>query len=198
MVYIKDFFAGMGAKEIIAQAIGFVAMVLLVYSFQKNTRKGILTLQLASESLWVVHYFMIGAYTGMALNLVGVARCYVYANRETKKWADKAFIPMLFFIISIATGVLTWDGTASVLPMAAVCITSFVLWSKKPKIIRLFSAPGCACWLVFNFLSGSYPGVLTEIFNLVSISAGIIRYDIRKKEMQPPELKPVCKAENRT
>lgn len=187
--YIKNFLSGMSTKEIIAQSIGFVAMAILVASFQQKSRKTILLFQLVSEALWVLHYALIGAYPGMALNGLGVVRCYVYANRETKKWANKEFIPYLFFILAVLTGILSWEGAKSLLPMAAVCITSFVLWSKNPKIIRIFSYPGCACWLVFNFISGSYPGVATEIFNLCSITVGIIRFDLGGKRKRQPEPK---------
>ena len=196
MDFIKNFSSGTGLKEIVAQIIGFVAMAIFVFSFQQKTRKGILMLQMISEAFWVLHYGMIGAYTGMALNMLGVIRCYVYASRETKKWADKDFIPVIFFLLSIATGVITWGGPASLLPMSAVCITSFVLWSNKPNIIRYFSYPGCACWLVFNFISGSYAGVLTEMFNLGSITVGIFRFDIRKNKKQPSAEMAAASADN--
>ena len=192
--FIKDFFAGMGAKEIIAQIIGFIAMAIIVASFQQKTRKGILLYQLTAEVFWVLHYGMIGAYTGMALNILGVIRCYVYASRETKKWADKEYIPAIFFILSVATGIVSWKNAASLLPMAAVCITSFVLWSKKANIVRIYSYPGCVCWLIFNFISGSYAGVMTELFNLTSITVGILRLDIGKNKKLPAE--PAAAADN--
>ena len=185
MDFVKGFPAGTGTKEIIAQVIGFVAMTIFVFSFQQKTRKGILMLQLVSEIFWVLHYGLIGAYTGMALNILGVVRCYVYASRETKKWADKKYIPALFFAASIVTGILSWESAASLLPMAAVCMTSFVLWSKKADVVRALSYPGCVCWLIFNFISGSYAGVLTELFNLGSITVGILRFDIGKNKKQP-------------
>ena len=185
MDFIKGFSAGTGTKEIVAQVIGFVAMTIFVFSFQQKTRKGILLVQLIAEIFWVMHYGMIGAYTGMALNMLGVVRCYVYANRETKKWADKPFIPAVFFFLAIATGIVSWESAASLLPMAAVCITSFVLWFKKPGVVRALSYPGCICWLIFNFISGSYAGVLTELFNIGSITVGILRFDIGKNKKQP-------------
>lgn len=136
--------------------------------------------QLVAEVFWVLHYGLLGAYTGMALNMLGVLRCYVYANRDTKKWASNEAIPFIFFALAIVTGILTWKNASSLLPMAAVAITSFVLWSKKANIIRYFSYPGCICWLIFNVISGSYAGTMTELFNLGSITVGIIRYDIGK------------------
>jgi hypothetical protein len=178
----------MGARGIAAQAVGFVAMALLVSSFQMKTRRGILKVQLVSECFWVLHYFLLGAYTGMALNVVAAARCYVYGQRETKKWADKNFVPVVFFIFAVFTCAFTWSGPVSLLPTASICLNSFVLWSKKPRFIRFFSAPGCACWLVFNYLSGSYAGVLTEILDLVSIAAAILRYDVLKRGKKAGEL----------
>ncbi len=162
-------------------------MTLIVLSFQQKTRKGILMMQLIAEAFWVLHFGLIGAYTGMALNILGVVRCYVYANRETKKWANSETIPYIFFTLSIITGILSWTNAYSLLPMAAVCITSFVLWSKKAHIIRYFSYPGCICWLIFNIASGSYAGIVTELFNISSVTVGIIRFDIRKNRMRNME-----------
>ena len=187
MDFLKGFFAQAGAKEIIAQVVGFVAMTILVASFQQKSRKGILMFQLVVEVFWVLHYGLLGAYTGMALNMLGVIRCYVYANRETKKWASSEAIPFIFFALAIVTGVLSWKDASSLLPMAAVAITSFVLWSHKARIIRYFSYPGCICWLIFNVINGSYAGVMTELFNIGSITVGIIRYDIGKNAVQNTE-----------
>lgn len=187
MDFLRGFSAGAGATEIFAQMIGFVAMMLIVLSFQQKSRKGILMMQLIAETFWVLHFGLIGAYTGMALNMLGVVRCYVYANRETKKWANSEAIPYIFFALSIVVGILSWKNMYSLLPMAAVCITSFVLWSNKAHIIRYFSYPGCICWLIFNIASGSYAGIATEVFNLSSITIGIIRLDIGKKKPEPTE-----------
>lgn len=187
MNFTKEFFMAMDAQEIAAQAVGFVAMLLLIVSYQQKTRKGILSVQLIAALLWFCHYGLIGAYTGMALNILGALRCFVYANREIKKWASHAAVPFIFFTLAVVTAGVTWSGPASLLPMAAICITSFVLWSKNPGVIRAFSYPGSVCWLIFNVLSGSYPGVATEIFTLVSITVGILRFDIGKKKKQPIE-----------
>ncbi len=187
MIFIKEFLVGTGSKGIVAQIIGFVAMTLIVLSFQQKSRKGILIMQLVAEIFWVLHFGLIGAYTGMALNMLGVVRCYVYANRETKKWANSEAIPYIFFALSIVVGILSWKNMYSLLPMAAVCITSFVLWSNKAHIIRYFSYPGCICWLIFNMVSGSYAGIATEVFNLSSITVGIIRFDIGKKKPEPTQ-----------
>ena len=175
----------MDAGDIAAQLVGFVAMALLVSSFQMKTRAGILKVQLVSESLWVLHYFLLGAYTGMALNVVAAVRCYVYGRRGIKKWADSNYIPVMFFTVAVLTCIFTWSGPISLLPTASICLNSFVQWSKKPRIIRIFSIPGCACWLVFNYLSGSYAGVLTEILDLISIATAIVRYDVLKKGTNP-------------
>lgn len=190
---VKEFFSGLGARDIAAQLVGFVAMALLVSSFQMKTRTGILKVQLVSESLWVLHYFLLGAYTGMALNVVAAVRCYVYGQRETKKWADKDIVPVVFFIIAVLTCVFSWSGPVSLLPTASICINTFVLWSKKPRFIRIFSIPGCVCWLIFNYISGSYAGVLTEILDLVSIATAILRYDVLKKSKKFGDVPAVIK-----
>jgi hypothetical protein len=56
------------------------------------------------------------------------------------------------------------------------------VWQKNPRMIRLLSLLSPPLWLIYNVLSGSYPGILSEIFLLTSTLIGIYRFDIRKKK----------------
>lgn len=188
MKFFSAFLIQHGPVETAAQVIGFFAMTLLVASFQQKTRTRILGVQMVSGTLWTLHYALLGAYTGMALNFVGVVRCFVYANRKDGNRLDKNYVPVVFLVISIATGLLAWTSPASLLPMASLSLTSFTYWSKNPTVLRVTSYPNCICWLIFNILSGSYAGVATEVFNLVSVTVGILRHDVFKKEKKPVAL----------
>lgn len=188
MNFISAFITEHGPVETAAQVIGFVAMTLLVASFQQKTRNRILGVQMVSGTLWTVHYALLGAYTGMALNFVGVVRCFVYANRKDGNRFDNNYIPGIFMVVSVAVGLLSWTGPASLLPMASLSFTSFAYWSKNPTVLRVLSYPNCICWLLFNIISGSYAGIATEVFNLISVTVGILRHDVFKKKVVPVPL----------
>lgn len=166
-------------KEIIGQIIGFIAMGIIVISYQQKSHKNILTFQMVSGLLFTVHYILLGAYTGAIMNLLGAFRSLVYANRG-KKWASSIIWPTVFSIGFVVSGIMTWDNVFSVFPLIAMLMSSIVLWIEQPKINRIFSLPTSTCWLIYNIKTLSYPGIITEIFVLTSIIIGIIRLDIKK------------------
>ncbi len=169
-------------KEIIGQIVGFIAMAIIVISYQQKTHKNILLFQMVSGLLFTVHFLLLGAYTGAIMNLLGALRSLVYSNRE-KKFTSSVIWPILFTIGFAVSGILTWDGWISVVPLIAMIMSSIVLWIENPKINRALSIPTSTCWLVYNIkiTEPSYAGIATEIFVLTSIIIGIIRLDIKKK-----------------
>ena len=167
-------------KENIGQIIGFVAMTIIVASYQQKSHKKILTLQMISGFLFTVHYLLLGAYTGAAMNLLGAFRSLVYSNRS-QKWASSVLWPIGFSVSFLISGILTWENTFSIFPLIAMLMSSVVHWIEKPKINRIFSLPTSTGWLIYNIKTLSYPGIITEIFVLTSIVIGIVRLDIKKK-----------------
>ena len=58
----------------IGQGIGIIGLLFAVISFQKNSSKGILLFQILASTAFILHFLLIGAYTGSALNFIGVVR----------------------------------------------------------------------------------------------------------------------------
>ena len=166
--------------KIIGQIIGFVAMAVIVFSYQQKSHKNILTFQMVSGLLFTVHFLLIGAYTGCVSNLIGALRSLIYAYRGKNKFTDFKLWPVIFSVVFTISGIMTWDNVFSVFPIVAMVVSSVVLWIDSPKINRAFSIPTSACWLVYNIPSGSISGVATEIFVLSSIVIGMIRLDRKK------------------
>lgn len=168
-------------KEIVGQIIGFIAMAIIVVSYQQKSHKNILTFQMVSGLLFTIHYLLLGAYTGAVMNLLGAFRSLIYSSRG-KKWASTILWPIVFSIAFLISGILTWDNSFSVFPLIAMLMSSVVLWIEQPRINRILSLPTSTCWLIYNIKTVSIPGIITEVFVLSSIVIGIIRLDIKKKD----------------
>ena len=180
MEFIKNYFTGKDATFIISQIIGFVAAAILLLSFQQRTHRRIVAMQACSGLLFAVRYFMIGAYEGMAGNIIGLIRSSVFLFRGKSKFVDSIACPIVFAILAAVSGIMTYTSPASLLPMAAMMISSFVMWNPKTQQLRALTVPTSLMWLVYNIISSSYSGTVTEIFNLLSIAIGLIRF--RKKD----------------
>ena len=179
MEFIKEYFSGKDTTFIISQVIGFIAAALLLLSFQQRTHRRIVIIQACSGFLFAVQYLMLGAYEGMIGNVVGFTRSIAYSFRGRSKAVDHIACPAIFAILAGIGGIATYSNLASLLPMTAMMITSFVNWSPKTQQLRALNMPTSAMWLIYNLICSSYSGTVTEILNLISISIGLIRF--RKK-----------------
>lgn len=167
--------------KIATNIIGFCGTIMMITMFQQNDRKRILIFQFMGTALFCIHFSMLASYTGAALNAIAAIRCIIYYNSEKKFFKSPVWL-YLFIAISIAAGIITWEGLPSILPTVAMVVGSVSVWVKKPRHIRILSLIPSPMWMTYNIISHSYPGMITEAFVMTSITISIIRYDILKKQ----------------
>lgn len=166
--------------NIFIQIIGIVAMLVSVFSFQMNDHKKIMAMQIMATTFFALHYFMLGAYTGMMLDIVATIRGVIFFFRKDRKWAASNIWIVVFMIAFMIAGITTWQGLFSLLFIIAMILNTYSFSCTKPFRVRstiLLSSPMI---LVYNILTGSLGGVINESFVIISSVVGIYRYDIRK------------------
>ena len=161
----------------IAQAIGIIALIIAILSFQQNTQKRIVTYQMVSSVFFAVHFFLLGAYAGAALNFIGIFRAMLFRQKE-KKWASNMVWLWLFSALFILAGVLSWKNIYSLLPILGMLLTTVGFWIENPRYVRIVTAPSSPLWFWYNLVNQSYPGMLTECFVFGSILIAAFRFDI--------------------
>ncbi len=166
--------------ESITQIVGFLGTALLFLSFQQKKRQGILLFQICAGAVFILHYILLGAYTGAALNFIGFTRSIVFYNSD-KKWAKSPAWLVLYIVISAVSSILTWNAWYSILPAIAMMLTTVSYWLENETKIRFVTFPSSPCWLVYNGLTGSVAGIVTECIVMSSLIIAIIRYDILKE-----------------
>lgn len=172
--------------NILIQGVGFGGAAFNFFSFQQNKRKRIIGFQIVAALLFIAHYLLLGflkspdAFTGAALNFIGLTRSIVFINSD-KKWAKSPFWLVFYIIVSAIAGILTWESWYSFLPPMAMILTTISYWMKNETKIRLITFPSSPCWLIFNIITHSVAGVVTECIVMTSLIIAIIRYDILKK-----------------
>lgn len=166
--------------NIITQIIGIAAMFFSVFSFQMNKHKHIMLMQILATFMFGMQYFLLGAYTGMAVDIVATVRGIIFYNRD-KKWAQSKLWIILFALMFVISGIFTWQGAESLFVITAMVLNTFSFSFTNPKLVRstiLLSSP---LMLIYNILTGSIGGVINEICVEISSVVGLLRYDIKKK-----------------
>lgn len=174
----------------IAQAFGILAMIMNVASYQAKKQKTVIIMQLFGSLFFTVNMLMLSATMGAILNIIGVARALVYSNKDKIKHIK------IFTYIFISLYVLSYVATFTVfgkeasafnlivefLPVVGMIATNIGFSLKSAADIRKVMLISSPMWLAYHGISLSLGGVLCEIFTLVSVFVGMLRYDIKKKQ----------------
>ena len=158
--------------------MGYLALIFVIISFQKNTRKTILAIMLTGLLLFVGHYSLLGAGTGALMNLIEAGVVFVAYKKETEKWAQNKYWPLFFICAFIITGWIVGKNIVDSLPIFAQIAGTIAVYQSRPRAIRFIMLIPRPLWFVYNFTVGSYAGMIAEIFILASVLVGIIRFDI--------------------
>ena len=174
----------MDAVHIISQILGILAFIMTVICYQFNTQKKILLMQLVCSLLFLANLILNGSYSGALMNVLGFCRCLVFYQRGKHKWADSPWVCVIFCVLAVVCGIVTYSSPVDILPAVGMIFTGISLYMTNPKLIRLFTLPSPPCWFVYHLTaSGSVNigGVLNEVFVTVSVIVAMIRYGDFKK-----------------
>lgn len=170
------------------QGIGIVGAILGVASFQRKTQQGIVLFQLSGNVMWTLHFLLLGAAAGGILNGIAILRGVVFYFRAERKWAASPVWYAVFIAMFTGAAIFSWwqgDGALALLPLGGMIFTTVSLALRDPFLVRVVSFGSSPCWLTYNIINFSIPGIATEIFAMTSIIVGVLRIDLprmRKKK----------------
>lgn len=173
---------------IIAQTVGFIGMFLSIISFQSKSYQKIIWIRVASEFVFALQYFLLGAYTGMATNLTSCVTNSIY--RERKKHGKSVLgFQIAFAILFAVIGIMSWHGPVSLLVIAAKILSTVANGSGNPKTLRTLNLIINPLWLIYDIIMFSLAGILSDAFTIISIIIAMVRLDRSKKkdELEPLE-----------
>lgn len=164
-----------------AQAIGIFGLIITFAIFQRSQRKEMLRFKMYAAVLYCIHFFLLGATTGAAMELIGGIRSYVFSKKNEAKWAQTKFWLFLFIALFMISGFFAWEGPHSILPIIGMIAGTCAFWLTNPKHIRLVSLIAPPLWLVYSIIVGSIPSIAFEVLMMSTVVIGIIRFDILGK-----------------
>lgn len=172
--------------NIIIQILGGLGILASIISFQCKKHNRILLFRTLNEFIFAIQYFLLGAYTGMMMNIVGCVRNTIFARKVARNKSTTvaaAVFSGCFFLF----GLLTYRGVESILIIVAKILSTFAYGNKNTTVVRGLILITSSGWLIYNYCVGSAAGMLCEAFTLLSIIAGIVRLDIASRPVKKEE-----------
>ena len=107
-------------QQIAAQVVGFIAMALCIGCFQCKSKNTLLAMQLAGNAVFILHYMMLGAFSGCAsLILLVLSNLMLLFRLQGRSWARGWGWRWIFSGLTVLVGLATWENLFSLLPCAA-------------------------------------------------------------------------------
>lgn len=166
------------------QGLGIIAIILGVISYQVKTQNKLLFLQTITAFVFIVHYFMIDAISGMALNIVGLSKNAFYWYKSDKGGAGRV-MPIIFASVTFFLGIFTaiqtktWYSVFLIIGLTVHVLCFAIPDAQKVRKSILFTSPMV---LIYNIFAFSIPGMVYESMATVSAAIGILRYhNLNKK-----------------
>lgn len=159
----------------IGQGLGIVGIVVGFLSMQMKTRDKLLLMHLGLTVCFVLHYGLIGAWSGMALNIISSIRNITYYFLGRKAPVKPGW-GVLFAVVMGAVGILSWQNWYSAFVVVALTLNSYAMSFTDPQSIRKSMLVTCPLALVYNVLVLSAGGIVLESVNTFSAALGIYRY----------------------
>lgn len=167
---------------IIGQIFGIIAIILGFVSYQMKTQKQLLICQTATSLVFCIHYFLIGATTGMAMNMVNVVRNIFYYRRN-QKGNKSLIVPIIFTSILAVIGILTWNGWYSIFVFLGLIINSMCMSFADPQNVRKSILVTSPMVLIYDAFTLSVGGFVYEAVAIISSVIGILRNAKKNKEV---------------
>lgn len=170
-------------SNLVAQAVGAVALLLNVSSYQLRNSRQLVLCRAAGDFIYIVHYLLLGAYSGCTTVGVCAVNGLIFSFKGSA-WAEWKGWKWLLSAVLVIACLLTWRTSFQPIPcicaLISILTNIWVTWSGSGKVIRLgrLLVAGPA-WLIYCVSIGSLPGMLAEVIGMGSVVVSILRYGLK-------------------
>ncbi len=154
------------------QFLGFIYAFFLMISIWGKTSKQILYLQTISFFFKGIHYYLLNGISGFITSIISMIRNLLFSKIKSNKIGA-----IIFIVIYILVGIITYQNLYSILPVLATITYTIIINKDNPNYLRWGMFLTSLIWLDYNICIISYSGIITQIIALISNLIAIIKLD---------------------
>ena len=172
----------------IANGFGVLSTLCFIISFQIKSNRALFIVQSIANVFYGTQFYLLGATGGLFNMFMQIVRNLLLCKINDWKWLNWKGCAPIFCIPSLIYMIITWNSWLDILPFIAFSVGTFCFWTNSAKMLRLSELICVApAWMLYDFISGAYGGVLNGLVILGSVVASIIRFGW--KGLDDPEFK---------
>lgn len=163
---------------IISQIVGFISFVISLVAYHRKEKKKIFQTMMVANILDIIHYFLLGAYSGCVTKVMALGRNEIIILKEKNKKLNKTIIFIIILIVYIISGIVTYKNIYSILPILAAIIYLFFVWNGNELKVKRVAFYCYFLWLTYNICVFSIAGIVSNCVAIISTFIAI--YNERK------------------
>jgi len=153
---------------ILSQIIEVLALITALISYHLKTKKQIFKGMCISAILDIVHYLLLNAYSGFFTKLLALIRNVFILKKDDNEKLNKKIYLVVFILLTIVLGILTFNDIYSILPFIAAIIYLIVVWNGSELQIKKIAFLCYFLWIIYNISVLSVMGIISNIIALIS------------------------------
>ena len=162
------------------QLIGYIGMAFALTSYQCKKNKQYFLLQVGCAMAFTIQYIFLSSWAAVLLNIFSIMRGIIFAlGDKCKKTIFLIMIEASFALSCLVSALFFGEKWwIAFLLFIAQCGGTLAMWTRDGKKIRIAQLSIISpIWITNNIYYGSIGGIACEIFNIVSVTISMIRFN---------------------
>ena len=152
----------MNFNFLFVQFLGVIAWLLLIVSYYCKKTNGILVFQITATFFYCIHYYLLGAWSGLCICFLEIIRDLLYYKTDLDNYIFYGSIP--FYIIYIILGS---SNIVDIFPVFSSIIGGYSLTQKRDMVV-VWSIIVYTLWVLYDLFVMSYSGAITDGIIVIS------------------------------
>lgn len=158
----------MNTLYIASQIAGFIAFILSLIAYHRKEKKKIFQTMMIANVLDIIHYVLLGAYSGCITKVLALVRNEIIVLKEKNKKFSHVLVLISLFAVYIIAGILTYQSIYSILPILAAMIYLYFVWDGNELKVKRVAFYCYFLWLIYNICVFSIAGITSSCVSIVS------------------------------
>ena len=168
--------------NIISQILGFIAIVVVIISMLFREKSKILLFSTIYNVLTLTSYILLGRYLGCILVGIATLKTLVYYIFSIKKMSRNIIVLIVFEVSIITVSIIFWQSWFDIFLLINLVINTYTTWQDNVKIIKIFSVVCCVFLSLYDFFSGAYMYIISELLFGGTALISLIKTTKQEKE----------------
>ena len=153
---------------IISQVFVCLTYIMSGATYLTTKRTNILIFSLAALFCNGMHYSLLGAWAGLGVVIIAVFRNFLFLIQQKIKVLDNYIIDdwiilITLMVVSVITGIFTYDSIFSLFMIVASIIFTISVWQKNIKVYKILGLISSVLSLVYYIYIASIFAIILEV-----------------------------------